>query len=355
MLGALCRSFPVRDQLWTGELRQTEQSEAALREICGCRIFWQQTRAEGASLSGSIQQESSARDKLSPVLLFHLRVCSLWRWGRIIRSRSCVYIGTLTTVEVLWWTCADAPQSAKHAFLCFCLSGRMGPIGIACAVFLRSEVSPSKFHAFVLSRSSFLTARHVLTVRNYCFPAPSPQASQVGYLSLPTPLLMTADQLTAWGDRSLSDSGLKPLKKDTPRPSWMMLAGSIYAPGRSRPGGAPGTCWKHTWEYLWCFISCFTPKPPRCPSPAIKAAFRGSAWTGPACVTTGGSGISASTVREDSSKLVISVTSSHLPGYYLYHRCVEQNPKLPLGVWTSGPSKLSEWQVGASTFIQCSL
>ncbi len=33
-----------------------------------------------------------------------------WRRGRIIRSRSCVYIGTLTTVEVIWKTCGRAAE-----------------------------------------------------------------------------------------------------------------------------------------------------------------------------------------------------------------------------------------------------
>lgn len=96
-------------------------------------------------------------------------------------------------------------------------------------------------------------------------------------------------------------------KQVYPRPSWSLLAGHVCSPGPGLRRAGPRKCWKYTWEYWWCFISWSTRKPPRCPSLVIKAVFQGSASTGPACVTTAGSGISASTVREDSSKLVDSL------------------------------------------------
>ena len=137
------------------------------------------------------------------------------------------------------------------------------------------------------------TARHVLTARNYCFPASSPQV-QVGYLRACWWLH------TSWERKKKKENSLCSSETHARRvPSWMR---STCAAGPGRPGGAPGTRWERTWECLWCCTSCSTRKAPPCPSPAIRAVILGSAWTGPACVTTDGSGISASTVRGDSSK-----------------------------------------------------
>lgn len=52
----------------------------------------------------------------------------------------------------------------------FSSSDRIVWTGDALGLFLKSEQFPSNFDAFVLSRSSLHTTRHVLTVRNYCFP-----------------------------------------------------------------------------------------------------------------------------------------------------------------------------------------
>ncbi len=95
-------------------------------------------------------------------------------------------------------SCLDlSGRGRARGFLCFCRSQRMDQFGVAFAGFLRSKVFSSKFHVFVLSRRFLHTARHVVTVRNYCFPAHFPQTSQVDYLNLPTPPLMTTDHLTA--------------------------------------------------------------------------------------------------------------------------------------------------------------
>lgn len=206
---------------------------------------------------------------------------------------------------------------SEDAFLCFL----GGLIGFECAKIIFFFFT-WKFHAFVLSRSCLRTAPHrtaghVLTARNYCFPASSPQASQaqVGYLRACW-WLHTSSQSEKKNSLCSSETRTRRV------PSWMMSGGSICAPGPGRPGGAPGTRWERTWECLWCCTSCSTRKAPPCPSPAIRAVILGSAWTGPACVTTDGSGISASTVRGDSSKFKMLLSAP-------------LRPRLTSGVWTS--------------------
>lgn len=176
MLGALCRSFPPSES----SCGRTEQRGGAAlradREAAAVASPDTRTGTEDVFLFGSIRQESSSLPPSSA--LFHPREYSVWRGGRIIRSRSRVYIRVLS--------------SAEGTYL-------VGLVGTCVSVFFGGSdwiwvcenlfFFTSKFHAFVLSRSCLRTAphrtaRHVLTARNYCFPASSPQASQaqVGYL-----------------------------------------------------------------------------------------------------------------------------------------------------------------------------
>lgn len=89
-----------------------------------------------------------------------------------------------------------APYVVFHVFVA---RNGWSPVGIACTLILRIESVFIKVSCLCpVPQLSPRAARYALTVRNCCFPAPfPPRASQVGYMSLPSPLLMTADHLTA--------------------------------------------------------------------------------------------------------------------------------------------------------------
>lgn len=122
VLVALCRTFPVRRQLWITDRQRTERGAAPWS--AGCRIIRQHSRPGGASLSGSASSRGAAR---LPELRGSIWICPgyslLTQREHPPVTKACFYLSSFNTVEVLRRACLQGRAAARihwWSFFCCC-------------------------------------------------------------------------------------------------------------------------------------------------------------------------------------------------------------------------------------------